>query len=96
MVAIRWTDRALNDVQRLHRFLSDKNPKAGSDAVEAIFNGTSSLQEHPEIGRPALDLPPDYREWPVRFGSGHYLIFYRYQAGLVIILAVRHGREVGY
>jgi hypothetical protein len=41
-------------------------------------------------------LSPEFREWVIEFGSGAYLALYRYDGKEVVILAVRHGRELGY
>jgi plasmid stabilization system protein ParE len=91
-----WSPNALEDVQRLHRFLHGKNPHAASRAVGALRQGARSLAEHPEIGRPIIEMPPEFREWPGPFGGSSYLIFYRFDGRQVAILAVRHGREAGY
>jgi plasmid stabilization system protein ParE len=55
-----------------------------------------ALDKHSEIGRPMEELPPEFREWVIEFGSGAYLVLYRYDGKEVVILAVRHGREAGY
>jgi len=54
------------------------------------------LESHPEMGRPVDELPVEYREWVIEFGSGAYVALYRYDGKEVVILAVRHGREAGY
>lgn len=41
-------------------------------------------------------MPAEFREWPIEFGSGGYVALYRFDGEMVIILAVRHGREAGY
>jgi len=51
---------------------------------------------HPEIGRPVEEMPPEFREWFVRFGDGGYVTLYRFDGELVAIPAVRHGKEAGY
>jgi len=48
------------------------------------------------MGRPADDLPAEFREFIVPFGSSAYIIMYRVEPGLVAILAIRHAREAGY
>jgi plasmid stabilization system protein ParE len=93
---IIWTPSALHDVARLHAFLAPKNRDAARRAVGAIRRGVKALAHHPEIGRPAADMSPEFREWFVPFGDSGYLVLYRYDRALVAILAVRHGREVGY
>ena len=42
------------------------------------------------------EMPPEFREWFVRFGDGGYVTLYRFDGELVAILAVRHGKEAGY
>ena len=96
MPALKWTPQALADVQRLHRFLADKNPGAAIRAVQTIREGVRILASQPRIGHPADDLDAEYREWLIPFGQSGYLVLYRIDAGAVILLAVRHGREAGY
>ena len=96
MPRIRWTSKSLRDVARLHDFLEPKSCDAASRAVKAIREGVKLLGSHPEMGRPVEELPIEYREWVIEFGSGAYVARYRYDGGEVVILAVRHGREAGY
>lgn len=81
---------------RLHDFLAPKSRDAASRAVKAIREGVKLLESHPETGRPLEELPIEYREWVIEFGSGAYIVRYRYDGKEVVILAVRHGREAGY
>lgn len=84
------------DVQRLYRFLASKNANAATQAVKAIREGVKILARHPEIGRPAEDMEPEYREWLIHFGDSGYIALYHYDGETVLILAVRHQREAGY
>jgi plasmid stabilization system protein ParE len=54
------------------------------------------LGEHPEAGRPIEEMQPEFREWPITFGHSGYVAIYRYSDREVIILAVRHAKEVGF
>ena len=54
------------------------------------------LGKFPEMGRPVEELPEEFREWIIEFGSGAYLALYHYDGKEVVILGVRHGREAGY
>jgi plasmid stabilization system protein ParE len=96
MPRLKWSPSGLRDVARLHNFLAEKSPEAAKRAVEAIRNGVKLLGRHPEMGRPVDELPTEFREWVVEFGSGAYVALYRYDGKKVVILAVRHGREAGY
>jgi plasmid stabilization system protein ParE len=96
MPQLKWSQAALRDVAQLHDFLAPKSRDAARRAVGAIRQGVQALGKHPEIGRPVDELPPEFREWVIEFGSGAYLALYRYNGKEVVILAVRHGREAGY
>ena len=96
MPQLVWTPPALADVSRLHSFLLSKSPDAASRAVRTIRQGVRLLGQHPEIGRPVEELPPEFREWVIEFGQGAYVALYRYDGRQIVILAVRHGREAGY
>src|ERR1700733_6849476 len=96
MPRLRWSQPTLLDVVRLHDFLAGKSRDAAKRAVKAIRQGIKALGEHPEIGRPLEEMPPEFREWVIEFGHGAYAALYHYDGKQVVILAVRHGREDGY
>lgn len=96
MPSLIWSPRALGDLARLHGFLASKNRGAARRAVQAIRQGVRILAAHPEIGRPAEGMEPEFREWPIPFGDSGYLALYRIDGPRVVILAVRHGKEVGF
>jgi plasmid stabilization system protein ParE len=96
MPRLKWSQRALLDVARLHRFLAPKSALAAKRAVKTIRQGVKALAKHPEIGRPVEELPPEFREWVIEFGAAAYVALYHYDGKQVVILAVRHGREAGY
>ncbi len=96
MPRLIWSEPALRDVHRLYRFLAGKSTDAATRAVKAIRSGVRMLAQHPEIGRPAEDMEPEYREWLIDFGDSGYVALYRYDGETVLIVAVRHQREAGY
>ena len=96
MPRLIWSPQALQDVQRLYRFLSDKNVDAARRAVQAIRKSVKVLAHQPGIGRPAEDMEPEYREWIIDFGDSGYVALYRYDSETAVILAVRHQKEAGY
>jgi plasmid stabilization system protein ParE len=91
-----WAPTALLDVQRLYRFLAEKNIEAAMSAVKTIRGSVKILAPQPEVGRPAEDMNPEYREWIIEFGASGYIALYHYEGQTVIIVAVRHQKEVGY
>jgi len=96
MPRVIWSQAALLDVQRLYRFLAPKNLDAAKRAVNAVRKGLNVLQLQSAIGRPIDDMPTEFREWIIDFGDSGYVVRYRIESELVIILAVRHQKEVGY
>lgn len=96
MPRLIWSPPALLHVQRLYRFLSPKNLDAAKRAVKAIRQGVKVLELQPGIGRPIEDMPDEFREWIIDFGDSGYVARYRLDPDAVVILAVRHQKEVGY
>jgi plasmid stabilization system protein ParE len=95
MPRLKWSPQSLRDLGRLYDFLAPKNLEAAKRAVRAIRQGLKLLGKHPEMGRPVDELPTEFREWVIEFGSGAYVARYRYDGKEVVILRVRHGREAG-
>jgi plasmid stabilization system protein ParE len=96
MPQLIWSEQALKDVLRLYRFLSPHNPDSARRAATAIRHGVRLLEHQPGVGRPMADMEPEYREWLIDFGDSGYVALYRLAGDRVVILAVRHQRELGY
>lgn len=96
MPQLIWSPQALLDVQRLYRFLADKNLDAAKRAVTAIRQGVKVLALQPGMGRPVEDMDDEFRDWIIDFGDSGYVARYRLDAEKVIILAVRHHKEAGF
>lgn len=96
MPRLIWSPAALRDVQRLYRFLAEKNSDAAKRAVKTIRDSVKILVSQPGIGRPADEMEPEYREWVIDFGDSGYVALYRFDGETAVILAVRHQLEVGY
>ena len=91
-----WSRQALLDVQRLYRFLAVKNGDAAKRAAKAIRQGVKVLEFQSGIGRPIEAMPDEFREWIVDFGDSGYVVRYRIDEDLIMVLAVRHQKEVGF
>ena len=89
---VTWLPQAAKDVERLRGFLKSKNPVAAQRAAKRILEGKKILQDNPSAGIPVEELV-DYRELLLTFGSGEYIIRYRLDKNIVIIVRVRHSRE---
>jgi plasmid stabilization system protein ParE len=81
---------------RLYEFLAPKSADAAFRAQETIRREVKAIAKHPQIGRLIDNFPPEYRELIIEFGQGAYIGRYRFDAKWVVVIAVRHGREVGY
>ncbi len=96
MPRLIWSQEALLDIQRLYRFLAAKSPDAAKRAAKAIRSEVKILSTAPEVGRPAVEMDPEFREWLVDFGDSGYVVLYRYDGQTAVVVAVRHQKEVGY
>lgn len=83
-------------MQRLYRFLAEKNSGAAKRAIGRIRNDISILAQHPGIGRPVEGMEPEFREWLIDFGGSGYVALYHHDGQTIVILAVRHQKEAGY
>lgn len=96
MPQVKYASGAIRDLQRLRAFLQPKNPLAAKRAGDTIMKAMQILGQQPQIGRPVDGLPEVFREWLINFGDSGYVARYRYDGDAVVILAVRHQKEVGY
>jgi plasmid stabilization system protein ParE len=89
---VLWLPEALEDVERLHAFLVEKDAAAAERAVRTVLSGGDTLQELPEVGRP-MDDDTGRRELVLPFGAGAYVLRYRIQEDTVVIIRAWHSRE---
>lgn len=95
MPQLKYAPAALRDLHRLREFLRQKNPIAAKRAGETIMKAVQVIGIQPQIGRLVDDMPDEYREWLIDFGDSGYVARYRFDGEFVIILAVRHQKELG-
>ena len=95
MAAVRYTERALANLERLTQFLAETDPDAAADTTQVVVEAIAVLDRHPEIGRPGED---DYRELIISRGRTGYVALYSYDEpdDTVVVHAIRHQRETGY
>ena len=93
MATLRFTPAALADLERLASFLRESDPLAAVETLHIILDGLKLLAAHPLIGRP---VDAQRRELLVFRGRSGYAALYSFLplADEVVILAVRHQREV--
>lgn len=94
MPSLSFSNTALRDLERLRASLRAKNLSAARRATLKILQGLQSLEQHPELGRQVEGRPEGYRELVVPFGKDGYIAAYRYSGDFVIVMGVRHQREL--
>ena len=94
---IRFTPEAKSDVERLYRFLVERDPRAAERALEIIERGWSFLEEFPFSCRQADHEHPLLRELIIPFGGAGYVALFEIEDHqTVTVLAIRHQREDDY
>ncbi len=89
--ALVWTTAARADLIRLRRFIDPHNPAAARRAAEAIAEGAKLLIEHPAIGKRVEGR--DDRGLSIPFGQRDYVLRYRQDGQIVVVLRVWHSLE---
>ena len=87
-----WLPEARDDVRRLYDFLIEKDARAAERAVRTIRLGATRLREIPNIGR-RIEDESGRRELFLPFGVGAYVLRYRVEGELIVIVRVWHSRE---
>lgn len=89
-MVLLWTQPAINDLDRIYRFLEQVNPLAAAGAVQLLVTAANNLTLYPRSGA-ALKAyhPRDVR----RLILGHYEMRYEFQEETVFILRIWHTRE---
>jgi plasmid stabilization system protein ParE len=87
------TPAAVRDLERLASFLRESDPAAADETIPLILDALKILAAHPLMGRP-IDV--NRRELVIYRGRAGYLAQYSFRLATdeVVILAVRHQREV--
>ena len=87
---LKWTSKALADLERLHDFLAVVNPPAAARAVQSLVKTPTRLLENPRLGEQLFELEP--REVR-RIIVGRYEIRYEIQDPCIYILRLWHTKE---
>lgn len=95
MAKIVYSPNAVSNLERLYRFLADKNPDAALRAIRTVRDRLKMPSRFPKLG-PVDPEQPDERELFIPFGAAGYVARYRSDGRIVVILAIRHVREAGY
>ncbi len=92
MIRIFLSEAAIDDVDRLFRFLEKVDPGTAVNAGIVIDDAIRQLGKNPEF-YPVID--GEYRIMTVPFGKRGYSIAYRFDsiAGIALVLGVKHQLE---
>ncbi len=93
---VYWTPHALENLEQLYLFLSEKNKDAARAALKIIREKALLLENFPNAGRPSLDLEPEHRELLIPFGETGYVMLCQMGDNTLHILAIKHQKEVNY
>lgn len=87
---LKWTDKAVADLARLHDFLVPVNPHAAAKLIRSLVAAPVRLLEYPRIGQQLEEFRPrDVR----RFLVGRYEIRYEILDSTIVMLRLWHTRE---
>ena len=85
---LQFTAKALEDLERLHEFVAQKNPAAAERIRNQLLDTFQTLLKQPMGGKPVKSLP--VRQWV----AGDYVIRYLIENEQnLIIVRIWHGRE---
>ncbi|KGP01191.1 plasmid stabilization protein [Alcaligenes faecalis] len=87
---LKWTSKALSDLERLYEFLAVVSKPAAARAVQKLTKAPSILMSNPRIGEQLFMFDP--REVR-RILVGEYEIRYELQDSVIYVLRIWHTRE---
>jgi len=86
-VQVRWTEKALHNLDDVEAYIAQDNPEAAIRMVLKIIRSVEQLADSPGLGRPGRI--PGTRELVV--SGTPFLVPYRVRGEFIEILAVLHG-----
>lgn len=95
MARVSYSSRALADLERISDFLAPEGVNAQLEALDLIDEAVEVLVRHSLIGRLAEH---DLHELIISQAKTGYIALYSYEVeqDAILILAIRHQREVGF
>ncbi|HEY7645519.1 MAG TPA: type II toxin-antitoxin system RelE/ParE family toxin [Hyphomicrobiales bacterium] len=89
-MTLKWTSKAVSDLERLYEFLATVNKRAATRTVQSLAATPARLLEHPRIGEKLEEFEP--REVR-RLLVGQYEMRYEIQRDSIFVLRLWHTRE---
>jgi toxin ParE1/3/4 len=86
---LRWTTPATNDLYHIIQHIQQDNPDAASKVAETLYDGCSSLENFPHLGRKGRIAGT--RE--LIYSGLPYIVVYRVYDQVIEILRIYHGAQ---
>lgn len=90
MRKIRWTGKALSDLERLYAFLAPKNEQVAKRVLKTLISAPNVLMTNPRIGEQLFQFAP--REVR-RLLISDYEMRYELRDSDIFVLRIWHTRE---
>ncbi|ACI58526.1 plasmid stabilization system protein ParE [Rhizobium leguminosarum] len=87
---LKWTSKAVSDIDRLYAFLAPVNRQVAARTVQALAAAPLRLLEQPRLGERLEEFDP--REVR-RILVGRYELRYEIQQSVIYVLRLWHTRE---
>ena len=87
---LKWTGKALSDLERLYEFLAPVNKRAAARTVQSLAAAPTRLLEYPHLGEKLDEFGPRQVR---RLLVGNYELRYEIQESTIYILRIWHTRE---
>jgi plasmid stabilization system protein ParE len=90
-----YSRQAFSGLVRLADCLANEAPEAAAAAIDVVRDGSEILERHPLVGRLCEE---GLREILISYRKSGYVALYTYEQrqDVVLVLALRHQREIGY
>lgn len=80
---------AQQDLMEIRRYIAQRNAVAADQTIKRIRDRFKLLRRHPGAGQACEWISPSIRCFPV----GRYVIFYRVELEIVIVLRILHAAQ---
>ena len=88
---LTWSPLAIERVSEIAEYIAHDKPTAAEKWVDKIFNLVERLSEFSESGRVVPEMNNKmFRE----IISGNYRVIYKHEKTEILILTVRHGKQI--
>ena len=87
MAKVLWPEQAIDDLDQIIQYIQQFDPAAARDIRAKLFQLGESLADFPNRGRPASGGARELATVPP------YVLRYRVEGDLVVIVHVHHGRR---